>query len=256
MKDSYKPNLNPADSTCACSNIMDNICAKHPINNEKSSDDNKAIDLPSNKLYQNLTLSPNQAINAKNEIKKDIQSIMNEIQNEYKIFVEGHTNYVKALVMTSDNKYIISGSSDNTIRIWYFLTKHQVGILRGHTDGIETIAITSNNKYIISGSLDKTIRIWNLSKQKQKFVLNGHSGSVQTLVVISDDKYIISGSFDKTIRIWNILEKKLETILNGHKFCIKSLVVTSDSKFIISISGDFTMRIWNILEKKTRDDIR
>ena len=40
-----------------------------------------------------------------------------QLQSNFKIFLEGHTNYLRSVAVTSDNKYIISGSLDKTIRI-------------------------------------------------------------------------------------------------------------------------------------------
>ena len=91
---------------------------------------------------------------------------------------EGHTSSVTALVVTKDNKYVVSGSEDKTIRIWNLLKKKAKEIvLQGHTSAIHSIVVTSDKKYIISGSgshfykfCDKTIRIWNfLNKDKNLF---------------------------------------------------------------------------------------
>ena len=68
---------------------------------------------------------------------------------------------VNSLVLTADNKYIVSGSSDKTIRILNFLEKTQETVLEGHLDSVKFVAVTRNNKYIVSGSDDRTIRIWN-----------------------------------------------------------------------------------------------
>ena len=74
--------------------------------------------------------------------------------------------------MTSNNKYVVSGSEDKTIRIWNLLEKRQETVLQGHTSPVLTVAVTSDNKYIVSGSLDKTIRIWNLLEKRQETILN------------------------------------------------------------------------------------
>ena len=73
--------------------------------------------------------------------------------------MQGHAKQVTTVVVTRDNKYIISGSEDNTIRIWNLLEKTQESVLQGHSKQVTTVAATSDNKYIISSSLDKTIRI-------------------------------------------------------------------------------------------------
>ena len=85
--------------------------------------------------------------------------------------------------MTSDNKYIVSGSIDNTIRTWSLLLKRQDTVLQGHTLGVVTLAVTSDNKYIVSGSLDKSIRIWNLLEKIQETVLKGHTSSIKCVTV-------------------------------------------------------------------------
>ena len=66
--------------------------------------------------------------------------------------LEGHIHWVTTLSVTSDNKYIVSGSIDNTIRTWSLLLKRQDTVLQGHTLGVVTLAVTSDNKYIVSGS--------------------------------------------------------------------------------------------------------
>ena len=85
--------------------------------------------------------------------------------------------------MTSINKFIISGSYDQTIRIWNFLQKRQETVLQGHLNAVTSTVVTTDNKYIISGSLDKTIRVWNLLGKKLETTLQGHSNWVTSVPV-------------------------------------------------------------------------
>ena len=50
--------------------------------------------------------------------------------------------------MTSDKKYIISGSTDKTIRIWNFIEKTQETVLEGHTYSVWTVAVTSDENVL------------------------------------------------------------------------------------------------------------
>jgi WD40 repeat protein len=59
------------------------------------------------------------------------------------------------------DQYIISGSSDMTIKIWDRATGHCITTLMGHDNPVWCLAVT--DQYIISGSGDKTIKIWDLS---------------------------------------------------------------------------------------------
>ena len=73
----------------------------------------------------------------------------------------GHTNHVRCVGFSPDGRYIVSGSSDQTIRMWNAKTGSAVGRpLEGHTDSVSCVAYSPDGRYIISGSEDKTIRMW------------------------------------------------------------------------------------------------
>lgn len=46
----------------------------------------------------------------------------------------GHFGSVNCLKFSADNNYIVSGSKDNTIRIWNFNSSKEENRLIGHTD--------------------------------------------------------------------------------------------------------------------------
>ena len=50
--------------------------------------------------------------------------------------LKGHTNWVLSLAISPDNKKIVSGSSDNTIRIWDIYER-----------GLHTKPASRNKKY-------------------------------------------------------------------------------------------------------------
>ena len=68
------------------------------------------------------------------------------------ILLEAYLGSINVLKLTSDNKYIILGSADRTIRIWDLKETLQKAVLYCHLSPINSIAIASNSKYIVSGS--------------------------------------------------------------------------------------------------------
>ena len=86
--------------------------------------------------------------------------------------LQGHSSAVASIAITSDSKYIVSGSGDSffsgdfTVRIWNVEEKMQKAILQGHTLGVTSLIIIRNDKYVVSGSLDMTVRIWKLRDNK------------------------------------------------------------------------------------------
>ena len=48
---------------------------------------------------------------------KNVEEIQKQLQPTFNLLLEGHTSCVNSEAVTSDNKYIVSGSKDKTIRI-------------------------------------------------------------------------------------------------------------------------------------------
>ncbi|MDB9492226.1 WD40 repeat domain-containing protein [Dolichospermum circinale CS-534/05] len=122
--------------------------------------------------------------------------------------LSGHSRSVNAIAVTPDGKTVISGSWDNTIKIWDVGTGTQKFTLEGHSDPVNAIAVTPDGKTVISGSRDNTIKIWDVGTGTQKFTLEGHSDPVNAIAVTPDGKTVISGSWDNTIKIWDVVTGK------------------------------------------------
>ena len=84
---------------------------------------------------------------------------MESTRKRQKAVLQGHTDSVNSVAITSDNKYIVSGGADKTVGIWNFQDKTREAALQGHTEMVICVAITSDNKYIVSGGFDKAVGI-------------------------------------------------------------------------------------------------
>jgi len=99
----------------------------------------------------------------------------------------------------------VSGSWDNTIRLWDAETSETIGkSLEGHSDGVYSIAFSPNGSRIMSGSSDKTIRLWDAETGDAiGKSLEGHSFGVYSVAFSPNGSRIVSGSSDKTIHLWD-----------------------------------------------------
>ncbi|KAJ6559983.1 hypothetical protein B0H19DRAFT_1375904 [Mycena capillaripes] len=144
----------------------------------------------------------------------------------------GHSNGVLSVAFSPDGRRIVSGSFDNTIRIWDSETGAALGApWTGHSSTVWAVAFSPDGRQIVSGSKDNTIHIWDS----------------ETGVAFSPDgRRIVSGSSDSTIRIWDSQTgAALGAPLTGHRHKVWSVAFSPDGRWIVSGSEDNTLRIWD-----------
>ncbi|KIN97417.1 hypothetical protein M404DRAFT_1006058 [Pisolithus tinctorius Marx 270] len=159
-----------------------------------------------------------------------------------------HASVVTSVVFSPDGKRIVSGSEDNTMRIWDAERGVQIGSpLEGHKNKVQSVTFSPDGKRIVSGSHDKTVRIWDAERGVQiGSPLQGHTEWVLSIAFSPDGKRIVSGSKDKTVRVWDAGRGVQDgNPLQGHTDCVQSVAFSPDSKRIVSGSCDDTVRIWD-----------
>ena len=150
---------------------------------------------------------------------------------------------------------MISGSSDNTIKIWDVETGTEKFTLEGHSSSVKAIALTPDGKTLISASdfwWDNTIKIWDLVTGTEKFTLEGHSDWVRAIAVTSDGKTMISGSYDKTIKIWDLATRKEIATFTGES---PILCCATAPDGVTIVAGEYSGRLHFLrLQGKVTDE--
>ncbi|KAG6909462.1 hypothetical protein DXG01_000447 [Tephrocybe rancida] len=94
---------------------------------------------------------------------------------------------------------LISGSLDNTIKLWDIEAGRCIRTFFGHIEGVWAVA--SDKLRLVSGSHDRTIKVWSRDEGKCTATLVGHQAAVSCLA-LGEDK-IVSGSDDADVKIWS-----------------------------------------------------
>ncbi|MBD2207657.1 hypothetical protein H6G15_34920, partial [Calothrix sp. FACHB-168] len=160
--------------------------------------------------------------------------------------LSGHSDSVRAIAVTADGQRVISGSSDNTLKIWNLQTGAKLFTLKGHSSSVNAIAVTADGQRVISASDDKTLKVWNLQTGAELFTLKGHSNWVRAIAVTADGQRVISASDDNTLKIWNLQTGAKLFTLKGHSSSVNAIAVTADGQRVISASDDKTLKVWNL----------
>ncbi|KAG8849678.1 hypothetical protein FRB91_009688 [Serendipita sp. 411] len=164
---------------------------------------------------------------------------------ELELELKGHGDGVWSLAFSPDGSKLVSGSGDNTIRIWNLQTRSHMITLKGHTHTVLSVAFSPDNQKVVSGSHDKTVRVWNVEtgEEQRKQIYNS---SVMSATFSSNSSKIACGCSDATIHVWDLEGGKL-AILEGHADAVLSIAFSSDDQKVVSGSCDTTVRLWDFV---------
>ena len=94
-------------------------------------------------------------------------------ENLLRIFHD-HNRSTKRSILSRDEKLIISGSYDKTIRIWSMKIWNCFKTYYEHSNWIRSVTISYNNKFIYLGSDDRNVIMWNIHNGKKMRIFFGN----------------------------------------------------------------------------------
>ncbi|MGY1761042.1 caspase family protein [Geodermatophilus sp. SYSU D00779] len=163
----------------------------------------------------------------------------------------GHTEGVEAVAVTPDGEQIVSGSNDDTMRVWDLATGETLQTLTGHTGSVRAVAVTPDGEQIVSGGSDGTVRVWDLATGETLQTLTGHTEGVEAVAVTPGGQQIVSGGSDGTVRVWDLATGETLQTLTGHTEGVEAVAVTPGGQQIVSGGSDGTVRVWDLATGET-----
>jgi WD40 repeat protein len=118
----------------------------------------------------------------------------------------GHTDTVHAIALSSDGRFLASGSGDNTVRVWNLIDGTSV-VLRSNEAPIYQVAFTSSGDRVLStGSYDWQVRMWSFqgdAPSRTPVKLEGVSGSSGVAFDVADG-FVATTDWEQGVRLWNL----------------------------------------------------
>jgi RNA polymerase sigma factor (sigma-70 family) len=158
----------------------------------------------------------------------------------------GHTGAVTSVAISPDGKNALSGSDDNTLKLWNLKSGTELRTFIGHTRAVTSVAFSPDRKTALSGSADRTLKLWDLANGQAIRTLTGHTEGVNAVAFSPDGRTALSGSDDKTLKAWDISTGQCFQTFAGHSDGVWTVAFSPDGKTILSGSRDTTVKFWDL----------
>ena len=146
-----------------------------------------------------------------------------------------------SVAFSTDGRLVVSGSKDETVRLWDTATGTALQTLEGHSGWVTSVVFSPDARSVASGSDDETVRLWDTATGAPLQTLKGHSGAVSSVAFSSDGRSVVSGSDDHTVRLWDAATGALLQTLEGHSGSVDSVAFSPDGKVVdaLLLSGNW-----------------
>ncbi|KAF1948978.1 WD40 repeat-like protein [Byssothecium circinans] len=198
------------------------------------------------------------------------------------IYLNGHTDSVYCCQF--DEKKIITGSRDRTIRVWDMKTYECIKVIGGpshrpqpntphqlevHADtkvnnpslngtpkgndiyhvpamfhDASILCLQYDDKIMVTGSSDHSCIVWDITGENFVPLHKLRGHQAGVLDVCLDEKYIISCSKDSAIIVWDRHTGKQLRTLQGHRGPVNAVQLRGN--LLVSASGDGVAKLWNL----------
>jgi len=193
-------------------------------------------------------------------------------------------NGVKAVAISPDGNYLVTGARDGTAKIWNISTGQEIRTLT-RNNWVNAVAISRDGKYLVTGDGSSIAKLWDFATGQEIRSINTAGNLIYSVAISPDGKYFATGHNNYTGCIWDLATGKeirkfgglgwvnalafmpdskrlvigqdavkimdiatgqITQTFNGHRNGVAALAVSSDSKYIVSGGADGTTQIWNV----------
>ena len=129
-----------------------------------------------------------------------------------------HTRAVNSLAFSADGTSLVSGSDDETVKLWDVQTGGVIKTFDGHAKPVTSVSISSDSTMIASGDSATCIYLWDIQRRECHTTIWLGKGVAHIEFSPSDPQQFISVSQDRIVQHWDLDGHKTEPEYYGSHF--------------------------------------
>jgi len=172
---------------------------------------------------------------------------------------QSHLGAVYALEYSADGRFLVTGSSDHTLKLWEVATGKVIRTFYGHKKRITSISISADASKMISGSTDNSAIIWEISTGKilSKIEMKDRITSV---ALNKEGTKALVGGYDWHVFVYDVAQKEVVRQLKSNpdkgSGAGVSLAFSEDESYFLISGDDKRMTIYSAVDTSYHQEFR
>jgi WD40 repeat protein/energy-coupling factor transporter ATP-binding protein EcfA2 len=153
-----------------------------------------------------------------------------------------HDGEVRAVTLSPDGHLVLSGSDDDTARLWDAAWGTQLAELRhGERGWVRAVAFSPDCTMAVTAGADQAARVWRVRDGSELKCL-AHDEGVRAAAFHPSGAWVATGGDDGTARIWETTSWR-EIITRKYEGWVRIIAFSADGRLLLAGGGDGTVRI-------------
>jgi len=162
----------------------------------------------------------------------------------------GHHSYVIACDISPSNLRVVSGSFDESLRIWETCSGACLQLISAHSDPISSVCFSSDGNFVISSSWDGFCRVFEVFSGVCVKTINLKGAKISQMICSPNNLYLLVSTLPSKAYLINLKDSHAKTEYEGHlneQFGIYTLFIKHDQEVeIISGSENCVAIGWDV----------
>ena len=166
--------------------------------------------------------------------------------------LRGHHDQVWALAFSSDGRFLVSGSQDETARLWSVRPEEEQ---RQFTNAVILLWLSPDGQTMAALNKDargdaETVALayWAVASGKQISTVHLPTdvNAVSHAAISPNGKYLAFGLTNGVVDLWALETKSKQTTLKGHDGAVDSIRFSSNNQRLATRDESGTIRVWDL----------
>ncbi|KAG9064399.1 hypothetical protein KI688_003587 [Linnemannia hyalina] len=156
----------------------------------------------------------------------------------------GHHSCVDSIVYSPTSLQLLSGSDDNTVRLWDCESGSCVFVLE-HIGQVWTVAFSPSGKQVASAGADKTVMLWDVQTGANLSNFTSHNSNIHNISYSPDGHTIVSVGADRMIRFFDTQTGQPREVWESQSDWMNSVAFSPDGLEIAVGQGNGELLFYN-----------